>query len=131
MHELGTGVLDWEREERVSDRYGTVELLDGIGEDRTPVRLARVREHLHGSLVAIVKDIRAVGHIGDFFHRIKPSVPNVGDRFVLGTGGIFFDECGVGIRPDDGRATLWLDILALYRVHNQTVTLYFEESMNL
>ena len=27
-----------------------------------------------------------------------------------------------------GRDTLWLDIRALYRVHNQTVTLFFEAS---
>ena len=32
MHQLSTGVLDWEREERISDRFGLVELFLGPGE---------------------------------------------------------------------------------------------------
>jgi hypothetical protein len=50
------------------------------------------------------------------------------EHVVLGEGTLFFDEDGVGLSPDDGRDTLWLNMHALYRVHNQTVTLFFEES---
>jgi hypothetical protein len=125
MHELGTGVLDWEREERISDRYGLVELFQGPG---SLVKLNRVTEQLHGKLIAIVRETRVSSHPGDLFHGIKPSTPEVGERIELGIGGIFFDDDAVGLKPDDQRPTLWLDIRALYRVHQQTVTLYFEES---
>jgi hypothetical protein len=50
------------------------------------------------------------------------------EEVVLGTGTLFFEEDGVGLLPDDGRKSLWLDIHALYRVHDQIVTLFFEES---
>jgi hypothetical protein len=125
MHELGTGVLDWEREERISDRYGLVELFLRPGE---LVKLNRVTEQLHGKLFAIVREVRESHHIGDLFHGVGPTVPEVGERVELGTGAIFFEDDAVGLVPDDYRTTLWLDIRGLYRLHNQTVTLYFEES---
>jgi hypothetical protein len=125
MHELETGVLDWEREERISDRYGLVELFEGPG---SLVKLDRVTEQLHGTLIAIVREVRESHHIGDLFHGVRPSTPKVGERVELGTGAIFFEGDAVGLVPDDHRTTLWLEIRALYRVHNQTVTLYFEES---
>lgn len=125
MHELGTGVLDWESEERISDRYGLVELFLRL---RELLKLNPVTEKLHGKLIAIVREIRELHHIGDLFHGVRPTIPEVGERVELGTGAIFFEEDAVGLMPDDRRATLWLDIRALYRLHNQTVTLYFEES---
>lgn len=39
-------------------------------------------------------------------------------------GAIFVDAAG--LLPEDNRATFWLDVHALYRVHNQTITLFFE-----
>jgi len=125
MHELGTGVLDWEREERISDRYGLVELFLRPGE---LVKLDRIAQPLHGRLVAVVREVRRSSHIGDLFHAVKPTIPEIDERIELGTGTIFFEDDAVGLRPDDGRSTLWLNIHVLYRVHNQTVTLYFEES---
>jgi hypothetical protein len=48
---------------------------------------------------------------------------------MLGKGTLFFaDDETVGIRPDDGRDTLWMDIKALYNAHDQTVTLCFDDS---
>ena len=125
MHELGTGVLDWEREERISDRYGLVELFLRPGE---PVKLNRIAQPLYGKLVAVVREVRRSSHIGDLFHGVKPTIPEIEERIELGTGTIFFEDDAVGLMPVDGRLTLWLDINALYRVHSQTVTLYFEES---
>jgi hypothetical protein len=125
MHELGTRMLDWEREERISDRYGVVELFHESG---VPVELTPVTEQLHGKLIAIVREMRQPSHIGDLFHGVRPSVPEIGERIVLGIGAIFFEDGGVSLMPDDHRPRLRLDIHALYRVHRQTVTLYFEES---
>ena len=125
MGELGTGVLDWEREERISDRYGVIKLFDQPGEGKRPIRLRHLTE-AHGRLVAVVREARDSPHIGDLFHRIFPSKPEVGEQITLGEGTLFFDADGVGLMPDDGRETLWLDIRSLYRVHNQTVTLFFD-----
>ena len=125
MHELGTGVFDWERGERVSDRYGLVELFQTPGK---LVKLNRIDQRLHGKLVAIVREVRRSSHIGDLFHGVKPTVPEIGERIELGIGTIFFEDESVGVMPDDGRETLWLNIRALYRAHSHIVTLYFEES---
>jgi hypothetical protein len=52
---------------------------------------------------------------------------------VLGEGELFVeidDEYAgvptVGVYPEDGRETDWLDVEALYRAHCQTVKVYFE-----
>ena len=127
MEELGTGVLDWEKGERISDRYGMVKLFDKPSPPQTPIKLQRLMER-HGRLVAVVREARDSPHIGDLFHRVFPSKPKVGERIVLGGGTLFFENDGVGLMPDDGRETLWLEIRALYRLHNQTVTLFFEAS---
>jgi hypothetical protein len=74
------------------------------------------------------RETREATHIGDLFHRVFPTQPRLNEHVVLGEGTLFFDEDGVGLSPDDGRDTLWLNMHALYRVHNQTVTLFFEES---
>jgi hypothetical protein len=115
MDELGTGVLDWEREERISDRYGVVKLFDQPGLVKQPIMLRRFKAE-HGRLVAVVREARDFPHIGDLFHRVSPSKPEPGERIVLGEGTLFFDDDGVGLIPDDGRETLWLDIRALYRL---------------
>jgi len=128
MQELGTGVFDWNREERISDRYGLVKLFDSSGSVRKEIKLQRLKEGSHGRLVAVVRETRDTAHIGDLFHRVFPTRPELNERVVLGEGTLFFDEDGVGLSPDDGRDTLWLNMHALYRVHNQTVALFFEES---
>lgn len=127
MEELGTGVLDWEREERISDRYGVVKLFNHPGEGKKPIRLRHLTE-AYGGLIAVVREVRDSSHIGDLFHLVFPSKPEVGEQVILGEGTLFFGDDGVGLMPDDGRETLWLDIHALYRVHNQTVTLFFDAS---
>lgn len=128
MYELGTGVVDWERAERISDRYAVVELFEGPRPHSTIVKLKRIKEGLHGTLMAVVRETRTSDHIGDLFHGVETSTPVAGERVALGTGALFYEDGRVGVRPDDARTTLWLDIQALYRVHNQTVTLYFETS---
>ena len=128
MEEIGTGVLDWDREERISDRYGMVMLFDRPHPPRKAIRLRRSNEGKHGRLVAVVRETREPSHVGDLFHGISPSKPTVDEIVVLGEGRLFFFVDAVGLFPDDNRATLWLDIHTLYRVHNQTITLIFEGS---
>jgi len=80
----------------------------------------------YGTLIAIVKETRPSGHVGDFFRGLQPSTPKIGERIELGTGTIFYDDHEtIGLRPDDGRDRDWLDPRKLYRLHDQTVELYF------
>ena len=68
------------------------------------------------------------------FHGVFPSTPDVGEVIILGTG--YFASgtvpfpgvtAQVGVQPSDKRKIQWMDIRALYRAHEQTVTLTFEE----
>lgn len=126
MEEIGAGVLTWSPGERVSDRYGTVYLLTMLDSSET-VRLAKTTEGKPGRLIALVRETRRSRHIGDLFHGVFPKIPEVGQKVVLGEGTLFFQDELVGVRPDDGRHTQWLNLRALYQVHEQTVTLFFEE----
>lgn len=126
MEEIGTGVLTWSPGERVSDRYGTVYLLSDL-ESNEVVGLTDTTEGKRGRLIAVVRETRTSRHIGDLFHGVFPEIPEVGQKVVLGEGTLFFQDELVGVRPDDGRQTQWLNLRALYEVHEQTVTLFFEE----
>jgi len=130
MQELGTGVLGWDPEERISDCYGVVKLFEKPGPDGDVITLHPLKEGVHGKLVAVVKEVRKASHIGDLFHGVFPTEPAINEQVVLGEGMLFFENGGVGLAPEDGRDTLWLDIHALYRTHNQTVTLFFETSLS-
>jgi len=131
MRELGTGVLNWDRGERVSDRYGIVHLqtnADPNQDERVPLTVIQECAGKCGRLIALVKETRESYHIGDLHHNVYPTTPQSGTAIVLGTGILFFDAGNsVGLEPTDGRKKLWLDIRSLYRAHHQTVTLCFEE----
>jgi len=126
MQELGTGVLIWNVAERRSDRYGSVMLLSSPDSEQ-PIPLVQVKAGKRGRLVAIVKKTRRSRHIGDLFHGVFPKTPKMGQKITLGEGMLFFENNEVGLQPDDGRDTQWLDMRALYNVHEQTVTLCFEK----
>ncbi len=124
MLKLGSGILTWDPCEPVTDRYGSVYLMD---EDTSlTCQLETGPAGRCGSLVAQVLVARTSRHIGDLYHGVYPSTPRVGERITLGTGRLFFENDRVGLQPDDNRESLWLDIEALYRVHEQTVELCFE-----
>lgn len=129
---LGKGVLNWDRVERQSDRYGSVRLFVELDSKKGGVKLNKEAEGKHGQLIAIVEETRQSSHIGDLFHGFRPSTPNVGDEIILGEGKLFFDHLyseeldDVGVKPVDAdKTTFWLEPKALYRVHEQTVSLYF------
>ncbi len=132
--ELGVGVLTWARGERVSDRYGSVFLMpEGQNsmhhDDSANISLSRANGR--GRLIAEVIETRKSTHIGDFFRGFSPETPEVGDRLILGEGTLFFDteDWGdqVGLTPDDDREADWLDPTVLYKAHEQTVRLLFEQ----
>jgi hypothetical protein len=132
--ELGTGVLTWPRDERVSDRYGTVMLTTDPGTwDTEPAGYVNPTDPpigQRGTLVAEVIATRASDHIGDIFRGFSPETPDVGERIELGSGTFFteptdFGAVLMGLSPDDARKSDWLDPKALYRAHNQTVRLVF------
>lgn len=140
QHLLGTGILNWSRSERVTDRYGTVHLTQEAMVDPMNGNLGyvpmdtRPYVHKHGNLVAIVKQNRHTPHCGDLFRGIYPPDPPVaiGTQLTLGSGTLFEeinDDGGfcVGLKPDKKRDSDWLDPEVLYQLHNQTVELYFVE----
>jgi hypothetical protein len=132
--ELGVGVLTWARGERVSDHYGSVYLMpeghNSMVQDDSHIPLVHP-EGGQGRLIAEVIKTRKSTHIGDFFRGFSPETPEVGDRLILGEGTLFFDteDWGdqVGLTPDDDRETDWLDPSVLYKAHEQTVRLLFEQ----
>lgn len=131
---LGEGRLTWPAGERRSDRYGCVALmLDGDSETEPSgfVSMDKAPVGRSGRLVATVQETRDSTHIGDLFRGFSPGGAVVGDDIALGTGELFREQRGdmptVGVRPDDGRDSDWLDPLALYKCHEQTVRLRFEE----
>lgn len=129
---IGEGWLSWPRGERQTDRYGTVGLETEDGEDQVPMPKKLPLGKI-GELQAEVLETRGIGHIGDLFRGFQPSIPKVGAHIMLGKGGLFVDYQDwdgkryhyVGLKPEDGRETDWLNPKALYKVHNQKVRLVF------
>lgn len=122
---LGIGILNWDRGERVSDRYGFVKLFTSVGIEET-LLFDEDHKDRKGRLVAKVIETRKSDHIGDLFHGVFPVTPDVGESIILGEGMLAVDDDAVGLKPEDGRESMWLDIWKLYRAHLQTVELYFE-----
>ena len=133
---MGKGVLSWAPQERRSDRYGAVFLMEeetnSFSKEQAPVELLNQPASLQkGKLIAVVKKTRQSTHVGDWFHSVFPSTSIIGEEIILGCGSLFYDECKygyqhVGLEPEDGRKSLWLDIHSLYKAHEQSVELYFE-----
>ena len=127
---IGEGILDWNRFERVSDRYGAIGLRKSVTDDRQ-VKLTKYDGF--GILHVKIIETRETAHIGDFFRGVSPTVPKMEEKFVLGRGNIFYytkvydgDEYDyVGVKPDDTSKSDWLNIDKLYHCHNQTVKAYF------
>jgi hypothetical protein len=137
---IGTGPLSWARNERISDRYGYVFLNENnsfsqfIDDALTSLATIKNLVGSKGYLLAVVNTPRKSTHTGDLTHNIFPSTPKKGDEILLNeVPGTLVHETHadgyeqIGIRPDDGRKDFWLNPHKLYRVHEQTVNLYFVE----
>lgn len=123
---LGKGRVNWDTAERRSDRYGSIRLYDNgpnIAVDPGPCL------EQFGQLRAIVLETRLSRHIGDFTRGLFPSTPEVAEVVVLGEGYLFTfdDNRAVGVAPRDDRDEYWMYPHALYRVHDQTVQLEFDQ----
>lgn len=121
---LGVGVLSWPRRERISDRYGVVNLRNA-GDDAKEV--VRSPEGQFGTLKAEVLEARESNHLGDILRGLFPRTPKTGDVIILGKGKVFSTDINaIGLEPSDGREKDWLDPRALYDCHNSIVRLVFE-----
>lgn len=133
---IGTGALTWDGVERRTDRYGTVTVHDSNADNEPITNNSHLKFDLieqlkgkSGQLIAEILETRKSTHIGDMFRRIYPSTPDKGDIIELGDGRLFvrsysWANC-IGLEPNDGRLKDWLDPVALYRCHEQTVNIYF------
>ncbi len=133
---FGSGALNWDGKERRSDRYGSVALVDTNSENKLISPGASFKKQIasdyigrNGALVAKIIETRESTHIGDLFRGFAPSTPSISDHILLGNGKLFIEEyqwaTAVGLTPEDGRKTDWLNPEALYKCHEQTVELYF------
>lgn len=131
---LGTGWLQWPRVERVSDRYGTIRLFKfDPNENETsfvdyPPNLPMGK---YGKLIAEVIETQESSHIGDLLRGLFPQTPEIGEKMVLGEGILFVevDEYSpvIGLKPLEERDSDWLNPEVLYRLHDQRVSLSFDE----
>lgn len=128
-----TGLLQWERSERLSDRYGVI-FLDANGYTprvRGPLRFpARTVKRLTCRYVHITAKVVArhhSHHVGDRYRGLLPSTPNVGEIVDLGRGRLSTDvyrrKPYFMLWPNDHRKTDWFDPERLFRLHDQLVVL--------
>lgn len=137
---VGHGVFGWSGTERRSDRYGAFVLA------ATPYASSdRIANHLDvatlrpldGKRVRITCKVianRESGHAGDLALKVFPTTPDVGEVVDLGVGTLRLEDAGydgmtaVAMVPGDGRDTFWFEPRKLYRLHDQTVDVFIEET---
>lgn len=137
---VGHGILSWNSTERRSDRYGAFVLGQCNFEDNVRVAAHLDEPALRGLIGKRVRVLckvvanRGSGHLGDTHHGIKPTTPEVGEVVDLGVGTLRLVDAGFGgmtavaLEPNDGRKHFWYDPYKLYRLHDQTVDLFIEET---
>jgi hypothetical protein len=137
---LGFGVFMWDGAERRSNRYGSFYPTDTTFGENPDTRVNAfidqgVLRKLKGKRVKVTAKVvisRKSGHVGDLFLHVYPSQPAVGEEVVLGVGDLDSEIQGglpaPVLRPGDGRTELWIHPEKLYRLHDQTVTIYVEET---
>lgn len=127
---LGEGVLTWPRYERITDRYGSVGLIKTWETFFSP-NIEDIVEFLDppigefGQLIAEILEARRSPGVGDIARSIPTAIPDIGERIILGEGTLFIENAHIGVKPSEKREVDWLSPKALYRVHAQTVRLFF------
>jgi hypothetical protein len=136
--EIGRGILAWSRQERISDRYGTVYVSDSTADGEVRVQPSVDWGTINslvgqrGTLTATVLEARESSHVGDFargFH--QQELPEQGEEYTLGTGEFFigdekwreYQEMMNPVGVTDGEKGLDTDVL--YKLHDSTVALWF------
>lgn len=136
-HVLGTGPLNWDRGERVSNRYGFVSFQESDSWDKPiapwtlDTALLRQLAGTRGRLVAKIVTSRASTHMGDIVLGAFPRQRPKGTRLVLGEGLLRIGRAEgegslrFGVEPAGG-ATPWMNVRALYDAHENVVQVTFE-----
>lgn len=136
---IAKGIFCWTSTERRTQRYGSIHVSDSPYEESaraevyydevtlTEWRGQRVR------LTARVVESRPSTHAGDRAIDVKPVQPTVGEVVDLGVGVLSTDVSLDGLPdillvPVDGRERFWIDPRQLYRLHDQTVEIYAEQT---
>jgi len=146
---VASGIFGWEGGERRSDRYGAIHFTGSDFEKSTVVEVylntkvlsksesyRRKGSSLIGKrvrLIGKVLETRKSGHIGDLAHGIYPSTPEKGEEIDLGVGTLDVENGYDGtpdivLCPNDDRRVFWMDPRKLYRLHDQTIDLFAEET---
>lgn len=138
---IGHGVFCWEGIERVSNRYGSFFLdkmpykKDDVTDIFVDTKALQKLTHKRVRIQCKVINTRESGHIGDLFLGIYPTTPSSGDVVDLGVGTLKLSYADwnpniikIALKPEDDRDELWIDPRKLYRLHDQTVEVYIEET---
>lgn len=141
MIKLGHGVFTWSGTERRTDRYGSFNLLAepyecaDVTKPTYDTEVAKKLEDKRVRILVRVLETRKSGHIGDLFLGIGPTTPEVGEEVDLGVGILHTEPCeydrkvtSTYLVPGDSRETFWFDPRKLYRLHDQTVDVFVEET---
>ena len=139
MSNIGSGIFMWDGVERRSGRYGFIYLSKSNYEETahcvvsfdTLAVKALLGKKVH--MYAVVIENRESSHLGDAFLQINPSTPVVGERVELGVGILAMQNAAghpemIGLAPIDHRQLFWFDPRQLYRLHDQTVDLFINET---
>jgi len=138
---LALGIVSWDGVERRTNRYGAILLgpttyddksvgIDHTFDKEVAVELDGKRVHM----TATVLEDRISGHMGDLALGIVPIKPERGDVIDLGVGILQFGklawatEPSIVLKPGDDRQVFWFNPHDLYRLHDQSVALYVEET---
>ncbi len=121
MHHLATGLLMWNRYERVMNRYGFVYLMKDMKGGVVRMR-GHELEGTVGELWATVQELRMTP-LYEILPRQRRAV--LGNKYLLGRGTLVFDRNEVGLEPIDGREEVWLNESILFKLKEQTVQLTF------
>lgn len=134
---IAHGALGWFGGERRSDRYGAITVFNENSYEQKIVNDSIIYKDVidtlvgkNGKIVAVVLETRKSTHIGDLFRGFYPKTPKVGQTIKVGEGE-FFTEIGhegrptFGVKPADGRESDWLIPKNLYKLHEQSVDIFF------
>lgn len=124
------GDFSWPGKERVTDRYGSFFVCEC--ESKAAEDSVKLLKGNRVNVKAEVVSVQKCHHIGDLFHGFGHTVPEEGEIVDLGVGLLGIEKCddvfAVVIKPDDGREDFWIDPMAMYRLCQQRVRVFIEET---
>lgn len=115
--------FSWNSVDRISDRYGSFNLPDGV---EIPPDLIRKRCRVTVTVI----EVKRCTHIGDLCHGFGHTMPKQGESHVLAVGELLWSPHelnSVAIKPIDDRKHFWIDPMLLYRLCHQKVEIVIEE----